>query len=230
MKTNLLLYMLLVCLASCQSGDGIIVDSDNLLIGTWSNPVYEDETTTFKRLTNLPNESYGISFKQSGEFIERSSGWCGTPPLVFSDYEGTWELENEVIKITQQTYPNNYSWRIVSLTENELVIKRELSDQEKDYRELMELFDEIYALSTSVLCTDSSDWSFTAYGAKACGGPQGYIAYSKQIATVAFLEKVVQYTEAEKAYNIKRGIASTCDLPAQPSGIECQNGYPVFKY
>jgi len=106
----------------------------------------------------------------------------------------------------------------------------ELTEQEEDRQELLTLFDDIYELSTSVSCTDASDWTYTAYGSKACGGPQGYIAYSNEIDTEAFLQKITIYTDLEEAYNVKWGIGSTCDLPQQPTGVKCENGNPVLKY
>ncbi len=214
----------------CSDDDTINVDSDNLLIGYWADPTYEDEKTTFKKVANLPEEDYGILFKKNGDFVERSSGWCGTPPLVFFDSDGAWQLDDTLITISQDQYPSNYAWRIVSLTANELVVKRELTEREQDHRKLMDLYDEIYKLSISVSCTNTADWTFTAYGSKACGGPQGYIAYSEKIDTTTFLQKVEAYTNLEKAYNIKWNIVSTCDLPHQPKEVGCENGLPVLKY
>ncbi len=214
---------------SCETNK-IIVDADNLLAGNWSNVTYENETTTFKRVTSLEENAPGISFIKNGEFIERTSGWCGTPPLTFYNINGDWELENSVLKITTDSYLNNYNWRIISLTEEELIVKRELTAQEEDYQKLMTLFDEIQTLSISVSCSNSSNWTFTAYGSKACGGPKGFIAYSTEIDTVSFLQKVEDYTKAEQEYNIKWGIISTCDIPNSPVGVECQNGYATLKY
>jgi len=106
----------------------------------------------------------------------------------------------------------------------------ELTEQEQDYQELMNLLDDINELAISVSCTDASDWTYTAYGAKACGGPQGFIPYSNQIDVNAFLQKVEEYTDLEKAYNTKWSIVSTCDLPQQPTGVKCENEQPVLSY
>lgn len=226
---NIFLLFFLTILFSCQENE-IIIDSDNLLIGNWLEPVYDGETTTFKRGNSLPSESYGISFTQDGDFIERTSGWCGTPPLTFFNIEGIFELENTLISISTQNYPTNYAWRILSLTENELVVKRELTEQEIEHRNLMDLFNEIQNLSYSVSCSDATDWLFVAYGAKACGGPQGFIPYSSQIDTVVFLQKVATYTQAEKDFNLKWGIVSDCSITNAPVSVECQNGLPILKY
>lgn len=105
-----------------------------------------------------------------------------------------------------------------------------LTSQEKDLSNLVGLFTEIEELALSVSCLDANSWNFTAYGAKACGGPQGYIAYSSEINTSLFLQKIEEYTLAEKAYNLKWGIISTCDIQNAPSSIECNNNLPVLRY
>ena len=232
MKKIFFIITVILCFMNmkCTDDDSINIDTDNLLIGNWIDPSYDDEKTTYKRATALPEEDYGILFKENGSFVERSSGWCGTPPLTFFDSNGKWQLDNTLITISQEQYPGNYAWRIVSLTANKLVVKRELTEQEEDHRKLMALFNEIYEQSNVSCTNNASDWTFTAYGSKACGGPQGYIAYSTQIDTVAFLQKIEEYTNLEKAYNIKWGIVSTCDLPKQPKGVACENGYPILKY
>ncbi|TYA74888.1 hypothetical protein [Seonamhaeicola marinus] len=232
MKKRILLLALTLGIMSVQCSDNgsVAINEDNLLIGNWVEPNYSEEKTVYKRAASLPNEAYGISFKEDGSLVERSSGWCGTPPLTFFNINGSWELDGTLIELTKEDYPSHLGWRIVSLTHDELVVKREITEQEKDHRDLMDLYNEIYLLSLSEDCLDENEWTYTAYGAKACGGPQGYIAYSNNIDTEAFLEKIEEYTNLEKAYNIKWSIVSTCDLPQQPSGVECVNGYPVLKY
>ena len=226
-----LLLIITICFfISCEKNDEIIIDIENLLIGNWINPIYDNETITFERAASLKNKDYGISFKSNTIFIERSSGWCGTAPLIFSDYEGTWQVEKTLIKITKQSYPQNFNWRILSLTKDKLTVKRELTEQEKDHQKIMLLFDEIYTLSNSISCTNDNDWSYTAYGSKACGGPQGYIAYSNKIDVNNFLQKIEVYTKTEDEYNKRYGIISTCDVPSQPTSIVCENGRPVLKY
>ncbi|WP_299059016.1 hypothetical protein [uncultured Polaribacter sp.] len=228
MKKTALLLTLIIAF-SCETNE-IRIDSENVLLGFWDNPIYKGETTTFKRANELPNEAYGISFSENGTFVEKTSGWCGTPPLTFFNIEGAFELKNNLISIKTENYPTNYVWRIVSLTKNELVVKRELTAQEIAHRNLMDLFNEIQNLSNSFSCEDSKDWTFVAYGAKACGGPQGYIAYSTKIDTVTFLEKVANYTKAEKDFNIKYGIDSDCSLADEPATVICKNGFPRFTY
>lgn len=226
---NIIIVILVMSLSSCESNKTNI-DTDHLLLGNWIEPIYDGETTTFTRGSALPDKGYGISFKQNGDFTERSSGWCGTPPLVFSDYEGSYTFDQTLIKLDTYLYTNNFQWRIIELSATKLVVKRELSEQEKEHRALMDLYNELYELAFSETCSDNSDWSFTAFGSKACGGPQGYIPYSKNIDIVSFLQKVETYSTAEKAFNKKWGIASDCAIVNPPTSVECQNGYPVLIY
>ncbi|WP_158839978.1 hypothetical protein [Polaribacter sp. L3A8] len=226
---NLFLLFVVTVLFSCEKND-VAIDTDNLLLGTWVTPVYNDETTTFKRANTLPSDAYGISFSENGNLVERTSGWCGTPPLSYFNIEGSFELENTLINISTQSYPTDYAWRIISLTENELVVKRELTAQEIEHRYLMDLFNEIQDLAYSVSCLDANNWLFTAYGKKACGGAQGYMAYSSSIDTSSFLNKIATYTQAEKDFNVKWGIISNCSITKPPISVVCQNGYPTLKY
>lgn len=226
---NILLLIFIGSLYSCENNEAII-DADNLILGNWIEPVYDGETTTFTRGSSLPNDAYGITFKQNGDFIERTSGWCGTPPLIFSDYKGSFKIDETLVKINTEFYPNSFQWRIITLTETELIVKRELSEQEKEHRVLMDLYNELYNLAYSEACSNVSDWTFTAFGSKACGGPQGYIAYSTKIDVASFLQKIEAYSDAEKAFNLKWGIVSDCAIANAPTSIECQNGFPTLIY
>ncbi|CAM1341189.1 hypothetical protein [Tenacibaculum amylolyticum] len=227
-----LVTFLFIVLNSCtkENDERIAIDSSNLLLGNWVMTKYENEKLIFQRATQLEENTYGISFFEDKRFIERTSGFCGTPPLSFFNLEGTYVVAKTLIKLQKENDPNSLLWRIISLTNEELVVTYEQTDQEKDYQELMELFEEIYTIATSKTCEDANNWSFTTYGSKACGGYQGFIAYPKTINVNEFLEKVAIYTQKEEEYNIKWDIISTCELPAQPTEVVCENGKPVFKY
>ncbi|MDP2058519.1 MAG: hypothetical protein U1C58_02945 [Flavobacteriaceae bacterium] len=96
--------------------------------------------------------------------------------------------------------------------------------QEQDQSMLNLKLTEIVNLAESVICEDSSDWTFTGIGGKACGGPTGYIAYSTTINVENFLLMVEDFNAAEANFNKKWGIISDCSTPAQPIDIDCING------
>ncbi|MFY7670647.1 hypothetical protein ACOSP6_06120 [Tenacibaculum sp. MEBiC06402] len=220
----------IVFMSCTKNEDNIDFNPNNLLLGHWKFETSKYGETVFKRTSSLPSEEYGVSFLEEGKYIERTSGFCATPPLSYWSIEGTYEVESEIIKVLKEHYPNSFIWKIELLTNEKLVVSYAQSDQEKDYEDLMDLFTEIYNLANSVDCTDANNWLITQYGSKACGGPQGYIAYPNSIDVNLFLEKVSNYTQKEHEYNIKWSIVSTCDVVAQPNGVDCENGKPVLTY
>ena len=102
--------------------------------------------------------------------------------------------------------------------------------QEEELEVLNNMFAEIEMLANSVACENAADWNFVAYGSKACGGPQGYIAYSNQIDVNAFLRLVENYTTAEREFNLRWGVASDCAFVTPPSEVLCENGVAVLNY
>lgn len=72
-------------------------------------------------------------------------------------------------------------------------------------------------------CTNASEWTFAPMGAKACGGPQQYIAYPKKIET-SFLPRIEEYTQKVKAFNEKYNIVSDCMMVMPPTSVKCING------
>ena len=95
---------------------------------------------------------------------------------------------------------------------------------------LQEMFAEIDSLASSEDCEDASEWTFTAYGSKACGGPIGYIAYSTNIDTESFLNQVEEHRISQQEFNEKWGIISDCSVPQEPEDVICEDGNPVLVY
>lgn len=102
--------------------------------------------------------------------------------------------------------------------------------QQQQANELELMLAEIVELASSKVCEDASQWAFVEYGSKGCGGPVGYIAYSTQLDTEAFLAKVTAYTQAQQTYIETWQIASDCSAPAPPAGVMCEDGKAVFLY
>ncbi len=229
MRKIYFLFISLLVLA-CQENNTPDIDPNNLLLGSWGNAEYDNGRFSFKRINSLPDDAYAISFLPDFTYVERTSGWCGTPPLTFFNIDGSWLQEGSILSIVTNGYIGSYEWEIISLNETDLVVEYHLSQQEQEHRALMDLFDEIYSIANSITCTDASDWNYTPYGSKACGGPQGYIAYSNQIDVPAFLTLVDSYTQAEHFYNIQWGIVSTCDVTPQPMSVSCESGSAVLNY
>lgn len=102
--------------------------------------------------------------------------------------------------------------------------------KDQEFEHLQQLIAEIKLIASSVACDDPSLWKFASYGNKACGGPSGFIAYSTQVDTVLFLQKVKEYGIQQQNYNERWSIVSDCSTPAQPENVSCENGKPIFTY
>lgn len=126
---KLIILLFVLCFASCKEKQ--IVGPDNLLLGTWVNVGYETQNgvtlVTYQRNSNLDNQNLGYIFYNSGKITDRSVvGRCGTPPLSYSDFEGRWIFENNIVTISvvdwlKQLRTNRYS--IESLDNKILVLK-----------------------------------------------------------------------------------------------------------
>ena len=127
MKTKISLITLIISLflIACEKEKDQINRDANLLIGSWINPQYNDTLVTYERFNSLKDNDYGFSIIYDSKFIERkNSGWCGTPPISYSDYEGNWTQNDSIISITVGYWGGlvDYKWRIVSIDENNLTI------------------------------------------------------------------------------------------------------------
>lgn len=78
-------------------------------------------------------------------------------------------------------------------------------------------------------CSNAVGWTFSPMGSKACGGPVSYIAYPKKIEST-LLPKIEFYKNAMSEYNKKYNITSDCMMPAEPTGVKCENGKAVLVY
>lgn len=97
------------------------------------------------------------------------------------------------------------------------------SSQKYDEAQLDKLKASIESEISKEKCTDANEWTFAPMGAKACGGPQLYIAYPKKI-EATILPKINDYTEKVKAFNQKYNIMSDCMMVMPPTSIKCVNG------
>ncbi|WP_250434564.1 hypothetical protein [Hanstruepera flava] len=102
--------------------------------------------------------------------------------------------------------------------------------QEEEAQILNAMFSEIESMATSLRCEDPSDWSFTSFGSKPCGGPIGYIAYPLSIDTQLFLDKVEAHKLEQEAFNQRWGLISDCSVQPQPIGISCENGNAILEF
>jgi len=129
MKLNtLLVTFLAISFIACNNEKDSVspIDENNLLLGYWSYRDFDENTTTFQRVGSLPDDEYGLFFKQQGVFIERKNpGWCGTPPVVLENFDGSWILKDDLLKIEVDDWMGSaeYTWKIIELNKHELSIE-----------------------------------------------------------------------------------------------------------
>jgi hypothetical protein len=95
-RIALILFLVSSLFFSCTK-EQIKIDPDNLLIGVWVFSEYKDDITIFKRDQEFTDNDC-FKFNSDGTLIERkNSGWCGTPPISYANYDGTWSIVNDTL-------------------------------------------------------------------------------------------------------------------------------------
>lgn len=124
MRISLFVFLFLSIIA-CTKEEDVTLKSEEFLAGNWSKIEYGDSTFTVEKVSALPENEYGFSFVADQSFIERkNSGWCGTPPIMYDDFDGTWEMQDSVINISVAYWGGTaeYKWKILSQTDDKLTI------------------------------------------------------------------------------------------------------------
>lgn len=114
------------------------------IVGTWVDfsddfaAPAEDGVTRLVRTENFENNHYGFTFRKDGTFIERkNSGWCGTPPIAYDNFEGVWNpLNDTLIDITVAYWGGTLTYQmwIVSVDAEELGIRYLFEDAQIDVK------------------------------------------------------------------------------------------------
>ena len=134
-KWALIILSTLICgivlKTGCEKQETDLEDSDNI-IGCWANPVYEYDiypqaVICYERVNALPANSPSIKFLNDGTLIERkNTGWCGTPPITYSDFSGNWQMENNndiKINVAYWGGMEQKIWKIIDITTDSLRIE-----------------------------------------------------------------------------------------------------------
>ena len=121
----ILLLFSIVLLTSCENDIDLKSDEAELIIGHWISPVYIDTIVQYTRAEGLNENDYGISFNPGNSLVERqNAGWCGTPPISFANYNGTWSKTGDIIDITVDFWGGkaNHKWKVIANDKKTLTI------------------------------------------------------------------------------------------------------------
>lgn len=103
MKNLLMLFILTIFTLSCQKEEDANGDG---LQGNWvyvgeSVSVHEngyEESTLLRRTKKLDKNNFSIGFYENDYLIDNAnSGWCGTPPITYAQYEGNWSMSDNIV-------------------------------------------------------------------------------------------------------------------------------------
>ena len=125
--THYFIFLLfsIVFLTSCENNIDLKSDEAELIIGHWISPVYIDTLVQYTRAEGLNENDYGVSFNPGNSLVERqNAGWCGTPPISFANYNGTWSKTGDIIDITVDFWGGkaNHKWKVIANDKKTLTI------------------------------------------------------------------------------------------------------------
>ena len=130
------LILLLACEKELQQPEDLGENAG--IIGTWVEEGYQEEVTVLERSGTLDPERYGFTIGADGSFLEhKNSGWCGTPPISYADFEGSWTaLSDSLLEITVGYWGGTmtYQMRIVFLDGEQLGIRYLFGDNTAEAR------------------------------------------------------------------------------------------------
>ena len=117
--------LFLLVFIACSKSEEFDIQLEDEIIGSWVNPAYNDSTITYEKANSLKENDYGFQFKTEHQFVERkNSGWCGTPPIAYADFDGTWTRNDSIIQIEVAYWGGtvDLKMKIIALDQKNLTI------------------------------------------------------------------------------------------------------------
>ena len=137
---RLAFLIVMVLMVSCEKDlmELEALGSNAGIVGTWVENEYKGDTLFLQRNGAFDKEKYGFTINEDGTFVEhKNAGWCGTPPITFDSFDGTWKaVSDSLIDITVAYWGGmmTYQIRIVSLDAEELAITYLYTENRTDSR------------------------------------------------------------------------------------------------
>ena len=140
---RMIFLMAIVLMFSCEKESMELAGLDALgsnasVIGTWIENEYRGDTLYLDRDGAFDKEKYGFALNDDGTFVEhKNAGWCGTPPITYDSFDGTWKaVSDSLLDITVAYWGGmmTYQIRIISLDAEELAIRYLYSENRMDSR------------------------------------------------------------------------------------------------
>ncbi len=95
-RSTINLFSVFPVLAMLLLSSNLFVEKDKGLLGHWIYDSVSEEGITYSKKSDFVRSKPGIAFLANGKLIKRqNAGWCGTPPISYSNFDGTWKWDNE---------------------------------------------------------------------------------------------------------------------------------------
>lgn len=101
------------------------------ITGVWlfADYLYAEQHMVYKRFKALGKDSSGFQFLPAGLLTSRrNSGFCGTPPIQYRNYGGSWKFTSDSTITIRYKFWGGVSeedWKIIELSQTTLIVKRE---------------------------------------------------------------------------------------------------------
>jgi len=91
-------------------------------------------------------------------------------------------------------------------------------DQKADWNQILSLEEQAKALVRAEGCTSADQCRSAPVGSRACGGPRHYLVYcARTTDSAALFRKLDDVAAAERAFNTRYNVMSTCEFRMPPS-------------
>lgn len=91
-------------------------------------------------------------------------------------------------------------------------------DQQADWQRILQIEEQAKALVKTDGCTSADQCRSAPVGSRACGGPRYYLVYcARTTDSAALFRKIEDVAAAERAFNTRYQIMSTCEFRMPPS-------------
>ena len=99
---------------------------DSTLLGTWVEKTrVDDHVVVFKRADKFAQDAPGLAFKTNGDLVQRqNAGWCGTPPIAYTNYKGKWEhIEDNKIEVESKYWGGTLKFRMKIVSVDQFTLR-----------------------------------------------------------------------------------------------------------
>lgn len=123
---NMVLVLLLAVVLTAASGRRF-GDINEEVTGIWELSYRSFDTVELVKKNSFTKDAPGIAFQPEGKLIRRQNiGWCGTPPITYGNFDGTWEkVSDSVINISHQYWGGTVAmeWKLVKAEKRKLIFR-----------------------------------------------------------------------------------------------------------